>query len=47
MIERELLGYSVHEYVPDKFAFRELFNVFVNDVALQKARKYYFNKREQ
>jgi hypothetical protein len=44
MIERELLGYSVHEYVADKFAFRELFNVFVSDAALEKARKHYFNK---
>jgi hypothetical protein len=44
MIERELLGYSVHEYVADKMAFRELFNVFVNNEALEKARKYYFNK---
>lgn len=44
MIERELLGYSVHEYVADKYAFRELFNVFVNDATLEKARKYYFNK---
>jgi len=44
MIERELLGYSVHEYVADKYAFRELFNVFVSDQALEKARKYYFSK---
>jgi hypothetical protein len=44
MIERELLGYSVHEYVADKFAFRELFNVFVNDQALEKAKKHYFSK---
>jgi hypothetical protein len=44
MIERELLGYSVHEYVADKEAFRELFDVFVSDAALEKARKYYFNK---
>ena len=47
MIERELLGYSVHEYVPDKMAFRELFDVFVNEKALEKARKYYFNKQAQ
>ena len=47
MIERELLGYSVHEYVADKNAFRELFDVFVNDAALEKARKYYFNKQAQ
>ncbi|MBP7809478.1 MAG: hypothetical protein KA163_09310 [Bacteroidia bacterium] len=47
MIERELLGYSVHEFVSDKNAFRELFDVFVNDAALQKARKYYFNKQAQ
>lgn len=44
MIEREVLGYSVHEYVADKYAFRELFNVFVDEEALQKARKFYFNK---
>jgi hypothetical protein len=47
MVERELLGYSVHEYVADKNAFRELFNVFVNDAAAEKARKYYFNKQAQ
>ncbi len=47
MIEKELLGYSVHEYVADKNAFRELFDVFVNDAALEKARKYYFNKQAQ
>lgn len=47
MIERELLGYSVHEFVSDKNAFRELFDVFVNDAALQKARTYYFNKQAQ
>jgi hypothetical protein len=47
MIERELLGYSVHEFVSDKNAFRELFDVFVNDAALQKARQYYFNKQAQ
>lgn len=47
MIERELLGYSVHEFVSEKKAFRELFNVFVNDAALEKARKYYFNKQAQ
>lgn len=47
MIERELLGYSVHEFVADKNAFRELFNVFVNDAALETARKYYFNKQAQ
>jgi len=42
-----MLGYSVHEYVADKNAFRELFDVFVNDAALEKARKYYFNKQAQ
>ena len=47
MIERELLGYSVHEYVADKNAFRELFDVFVSDAALETARKYYFNKQAQ
>jgi hypothetical protein len=47
MIERELLGYSVHEFVADKNAFRELFDVFVNDAALEKARKYYFNTQAQ
>ncbi len=47
MIERDLLGYSVHEFVSDKNAFRELFDVFVSDEALQKARKYYFNKQAQ
>lgn len=47
MIERELLGYSVHEFVGEKNAFRELFDVFVNDAALEKARKYYFNKQAQ
>jgi hypothetical protein len=47
MIEREMLGYSVHEFVSDKNAFRELFDVFVNDAALQKAKKYYFNKQAQ
>jgi hypothetical protein len=47
MIERELLGYSVHEFVADKNAFRELFNVFVSDAAVEKARKYYFNKQAQ
>lgn len=47
MIEREMLGYSVHEFVSDKNAFRELFDVFVNDAALQKARQYYFNKQAQ
>jgi hypothetical protein len=47
MIERELLGYSVHEFVRDKNAFRELFNVFVSDAAVEKARKYYFNKQAQ
>lgn len=47
MVERELLGYSVHEFVAEKNAFRELFNVFVNDAALEKARKYYFNKQAQ
>jgi hypothetical protein len=44
MIERDLLGYSVHEYVKDKFAFRELFNVFKDSLALEQAKKYYFNK---
>lgn len=47
MIDRELLGYSLHEFVADKNAYRELFNVFVNDAALEKARKYYFNKQAQ
>jgi hypothetical protein len=47
MIERELLGYSLHEFVSDKNAFRELFDVFVNEAALEKARKYYFNKQAQ
>lgn len=47
MIERELLGYSLHEFVADKNAFRELFNVFVNDAAVEKARKFYFNKLAQ
>ena len=45
MIEREMLGYSVHEFVSDKNAFRELFDVFVNDEALEKAKKYYFSKQ--
>lgn len=47
MIEREILGYSVHEFVSDKNAFRELFTVFVNAEAVQKAKKYYFNKQAQ
>lgn len=47
MIEREILGYSVHEFVSDKNAFRELFDVFVNAEAVQKAKKYYFNKQAQ
>lgn len=47
MIEREMLGYSVHEFVADKNAFRELFDVFVNAEAVQKAKKYYFNKQAQ
>lgn len=45
MIERDLLGYSVHEWVGDKSAFRELFTVFVNDEALEKSKKYYFSKQ--
>jgi len=47
MIEREVLGYSLHEFVADKNAFRELFDVFVNDAALEKARKFYFNGQAQ
>jgi hypothetical protein len=44
MIERDILGYSLHEFVADKMAFRELFTVFVNDAALKKAKQYYFSK---
>ena len=43
LIEKETLGYSVWQYVKDKEAYRELFVVFRDEKALEKARKYYFN----
>ncbi|HWY10905.1 MAG TPA: hypothetical protein VN026_06260 [Bacteroidia bacterium] len=43
LIEKETLGYSVWQYVKDKDAYRELFVVFCDEKAVEKAKKYYFN----
>ena len=42
MIEKETLGYSLFEYVPAKEAYRQLYFVFKDEAALEKAKKYYF-----
>jgi hypothetical protein len=41
MIEKEVLGYSVFQYVEDKQAFRQLFYVFRDEEALKKAKTNY------
>ncbi len=42
LIEKETLGYSVFSYVPFKEAFKEVFLVFRDQQAIDKAKKYYF-----
>jgi hypothetical protein len=39
MIERETLGYSLYEWVPDKQGFRNLFQVYPNQEAYKKAKE--------
>ena len=43
LIEKETLGYALWEYVAEKEAYRELFSVFRDDKAIEKAKKYYFS----
>jgi hypothetical protein len=42
MIEKEVLGYSVLEYVDKRKAYKELFLVFKDEKARNKVRKYCF-----
>jgi hypothetical protein len=42
MIEREVLGYSVFQWVPEKMGFRSLFEVYPNEESRRKAKKYDF-----
>ncbi len=41
MIERDVLGYSVFQYVVDKQAYRQLFYVFRDEQAFIKVKKLY------
>ena len=44
MLERDLLGYSFHQYVKEKNAFRNVFYVFKDEAGFEKAKKHYFSK---
>jgi hypothetical protein len=41
MIEKEVLGYSLFQYIEEKQAFRQLFFVFRDEEALKKAKENY------
>jgi hypothetical protein len=42
MIEREILGYSVFEWVPEKMGFKSVFEVYPNEDSHKKAKRYDF-----
>jgi hypothetical protein len=42
MIEREILGYSVFQWVPEKMGFRSLFEVYPSEESRKRAKKYDF-----
>jgi hypothetical protein len=42
MIERDVLGYSLMEYVPEKEAYRLMGDVFKNEVARKRVNDNYF-----
>ena len=43
MIEREILGYAVLQYVEEKEAWKQLFLVFKDEESVKKSKKYYFD----
>lgn len=42
MLEREVLGYSVFQWVPEKQGFRSIFEVYPNEESRKKAKHYDF-----
>jgi hypothetical protein len=42
MIEREVLGYSVFEWIPEKMGFKSVFEVYPNEESHKKAKRYDF-----